>query len=79
MRQGSVDEANKENQEVLANSQELIDMVNKEGIVVTRKENGSRVELGTGQEAYYALLAKDMLNIADKYKKDVGEVHLLFY
>ena len=69
----------KENQEKMANSQELLDMVVKQGIVVTKKNTGSRVDLGSGQEAYYALLAQDMLNIAQKFNKDCSEVHLLFY
>ena len=69
----------KENQEIAANSQELLDMVTKQGIVVTSKETGSKVDINSGQEAYFALLAQDMISIADKYKKDVMEVHQLFY
>ena len=69
----------KENNQKLANSQELIEQVMKQGIVVTKKDDGQQVNIGSGQEAYYALLAQDMLNISVKYGRDCGEVHLLFY
>ena len=36
-------------------SQDLLDMIDQQGIVV--KENGNQLEISTGQEAYFALLA----------------------
>jgi len=38
---------------------------------VTEKEGGSVVDVQTGQEAYFALLAREMLEVASKYDKDV--------
>jgi len=32
-----------------------------------------------GKEAYFALMAKDMLDLAKKYSKDVDEIHKVFY
>lgn len=32
-----------------------------------------------GQEAYFALLAQDLLDLADKYKRDIDEVHKIFF
>lgn len=32
-----------------------------------------------GKEAYFGLLAQDMLQIAEKYKTDIDEVHKAFY
>jgi hypothetical protein len=33
----------------------------------------------TAEEALFLLIAQDMLEIAEKYKKDVGAVHKIFY
>ena len=54
-------------------------MIDKQGIVVKEKTNGNQLEISTGQEAYFALLADDMLNIAQTYGKDLQEVHKIFY
>jgi hypothetical protein len=51
--------------------QEMIDQVQKQRIQVTEKEGGSVVDVQTGQEAYFALLAREMLEVASKYGKDV--------
>lgn len=32
-----------------------------------------------GEVAFFALLAQDMLDLAEKYKRDVDEVHKLFF
>jgi Txe/YoeB family toxin of Txe-Axe toxin-antitoxin module len=61
-----------------------MDHVEKEGIVVFTKEGkedaDSRVvKLENGEEAYYALLASDMLQLSNKYKRDIDEVHKIFY
>ena len=58
-------------------SQELLDNVERQGIVV--KENGNKVEITSGQEAFFALLAQDMFVIAQTYGKDIQEVHKIFY
>ena len=78
------DETDKENNSAIAqtingNSQDLLDMVDKQGIVVTQKANGIPVKIQTGQEAYFALLAQDMFKIAERYNKDIQEVHKIFY
>lgn len=59
--------------------QEMIDQVQKQRIQVTEKEGGSVVDVQTGQEAYFALLAREMLEVASKYGKDVHQIHKLFY
>lgn len=51
--------------------QEMIDQVQKQRIQVTEKDGGSVVDVQTGQEAYFALLAREMLEVASKYDKDV--------
>jgi hypothetical protein len=66
-------------QTINANSQDLLDMVEKQGIVVTQKGKGTPIEIQTGQEAYFALLAQDMFKIAQRYNKDIQEVHKIFY
>jgi hypothetical protein len=32
-----------------------------------------------GEEGFFALLASDMLDLAEKYKRDVDDVHRLFF
>jgi hypothetical protein len=70
----------KENAVLNANSQDLLDMVSNKGIVVREKGGtGQPIELVTGQEAYFALLAQDMLAIATHFSVGVQEVHKIFY
>jgi hypothetical protein len=61
----------------------LLDTVKKEGIVVFQNEDATgskrQVQLQTGQEAYFALLAQDMLALAAKYKKDVDYLHKIYF
>lgn len=54
-------------------------MVDREGIVVVNKKTQDPVDICTGQEAYFAILAQDMYNIADKYKMSMADVHKIFY
>ena len=54
-------------------------MVDKKGIVVEDKHTEKPVEIKTGQEAYFALLAHDMLNISHKFHRKLEEVHTIFY
>ncbi len=32
-----------------------------------------------GESAFFALLAADMLDLAEKYKRDVDDVHKMFF
>lgn len=59
-------------------SKELKEQAEK-SIWVTDKKTEERVELKTGQEAFYALLAQDLLKSAQEYERDVAEVHKIFY
>ena len=60
----SENDDDKENEHFCNNSQDLLSMVESKGIVVTDKETGDKVPISSGKEAYYALLAQDMLNFA---------------
>ena len=51
----------------------------KQGIHVLEASTGERVDVNSGQQAYFALLAKEMLSLADKYRKDVHLIHKSFY
>ena len=62
-----------------ANSQEMIEEVKQSSIIVHEKETGSPVEIITGQQAYFALLAQDLINIATTNDYDIAEVHKIFY
>ena len=35
--------------------------------------------MSEGEVAYFALLASDMLELAEKYKRDVDDVHHMFF
>ena len=59
-------------------SKELKEQAEK-SVWVTDKKTEERVELKTGQEAFYALLAQDLLKMAQEYERDVAEVHKIFY
>ncbi len=58
-----------------------MEAVEKEQILVFKKfdEEKRQVNLTNGQEAYFALLAQDLLDLADKYKRDIDEVHKIFF
>ena len=51
------------------------------GIVIYRKDDEDKreVKVTKGEAAYFALLASDMLDLAEKYKRDVDDVHRLFF
>ena len=71
-----------EKENINVNSQEsedLINMVEDKDILVTNKKTGNLVKIETGQEAFYALLAQDLLTYAQEYDRDVAEVHKIFY
>ena len=73
------DGEDKENDHFSQNATQLLDMVESQGIVVTSKETGDKVEIDRGQEAFYALLANEMNNIAAEKEMDIAEVHRIFY
>lgn len=60
-------------------SQEMLEQVDKQRIQVTEKDSGAVVNMQSGQEAYFALLAREMMAVAAKYGKDVHQIHKLFY
>ena len=72
-------EVDKENDHFAQNAPQLLNMVENQGIVVTQKETGDRVEIDRGQEAFYALLANEMNAMAIKKDIDIAEVHRIFY
>ena len=55
----------------------MVDHLNKQDFVV-RDIQGNKV-LVEGNEAFFALMAQDMLSIAEKFNKDIDEVHKLFF
>jgi hypothetical protein len=69
----------------ILNEEMLMEEVEREGLVIIKKdgdeEDHSRqvVKVANGFEAYFALLAQDMMGLADKYKRDVEEVHKIFF
>ena len=54
-------------------SQDLLDAVHQEGLIVYRRDDEEKrqVAVTEGEAAFFALLAADMLEMADKYKRDV--------
>lgn len=42
-------------------------------------EEKRSVAVTEGEVAFFALLASDMLDLAEKYKRDVDDVHRLFF
>lgn len=53
----------------------------RENLVVYKKVDYEKreVKASTGEEAYFALLASDMLNLAEKYKRNVEDIHSIFF
>lgn len=76
---GTDDKENQANNHLAAHSQDLLDKYAEMKIVVTNNESGSRVPIESGQEAFYALLAQEMLELSQKYDRDAMEVHKVFY
>ena len=68
-------------EDIIPNSQEMMEAVQSEGLIVYRRDDEEKrqVNVSEGEIAYFALLASDMLEIAEKYKRDVDEVHRLFF
>lgn len=74
-------EKENENLNIQVHQDTLMEAVEKEGIIVYKKfdEDQRNVALTNGEAAYFALLASDMLELADKYKRDIDEIHKIFF
>jgi hypothetical protein len=60
---------------------DMVEAVEKEGLVVVKRHDMERrqVKMVKGEESYFALLAKDLLEISEKYRRDIDEVHKVFF
>ena len=67
------------NSHINANSQDLLDLVESKGIKVFEEKTQKPVEIATGQDAYFAIMAQDMANIAEAAGWTVQKVHQVFY
>jgi hypothetical protein len=59
----------------------LIETVQSEGLIVYKRDDEEKRQIAVtdGEVAFFALLASDMLDLAEKYKRDVDDVHRLFF
>lgn len=59
----------------------LLEAFKAENLLVYRRDDEEKrtIAVNDGEVAFFALLAQDMLELADKYKRDVDEVHRLFF
>ena len=60
-------------------AEKLVSKVDETRLQVRNTESNKLVPIDQGRDAYFALLAQDMLSLADKFSKDVDEVHKLFF
>ncbi len=51
----------------------------KQHIVVREEQSGNAIDLNNGKDAFFAMIAQDMLQIAQKFSKDIDEVHAIYY
>ena len=62
---------------------QIMDAVSKQDLLVFNRfdldERNIIFKSGEADKAFFALLASEMLEIADKYKRDVEEVHKIFF
>lgn len=56
----------------------MIEQVKKNDLVV-RDQQGNPISVEKGKDAFFALMAQDLLSIAAKYEKDVDEVHKIYF
>lgn len=65
----------------IPSSDQLLEAVTNEGLIVYRRDDEEKrqVAVTEGDVAFFALLAADMLDLAEKYKRDVDEVHRMFF
>ena len=74
--------SDEEKENIHVNSQDsarLLEEVKERKLRVSNKKTDETVELKTGQEAFYALLAQELLEIAQQHDRDVAEIHKMFY
>jgi hypothetical protein len=59
----------------------LIETVQSEGLIVYKRDDEEKraISITDGEVAFFALLASDMLDLAEKYKRDVDDVHRMFF
>ena len=72
---------NKENSQLNLNTQDLQKAIEDEGLIVYKKsdEDKRQVSIESGEESYFTMLAMEMLELSDKYKRDVDEIHKMFF
>ncbi len=65
----------------IPNAQTLIETVQSEGLIVYKRDDEEKraISITDGEVAFFALLASDMLDLAEKYKRDVDDVHRMFF
>lgn len=65
----------------IPNAQTLLETVQSEGLIVYKRDDEEKRQIAVteGEVAFFALLASDMLDLAEKYKRDVDDVHRLFF
>lgn len=65
----------------IPNAQTLLDTVQSENLIVYKRDDEEKraVAVTDGEVAFFALLASDMLDLAEKYKRDVDDVHRMFF
>lgn len=65
----------------IPNAQTLLETVQNEGLIVYKRDDEEKRQIAVtdGEVAFFALLASDMLDLAEKYKRDVDDVHRLFF
>lgn len=73
-------EENQSSEQVL-DKNELEKIVKETKIAIIKKndEEKKTIKIKSGDEAFYALISTDMIQIAEKYKRDVDDVHKIFY
>jgi len=55
------------------------DHLTRQDIVVRDSETGAAKSVEEGKEAFFAMIAQDMLSLSEKFDKDIDEVHKIFY
>ena len=65
----------------IPNAQTLIETVQSEGLIVYKRDDEEKraISITDGEVAFFALLASDLLDLAEKYKRDVDDVHRMFF
>ena len=67
----------KENEQIVKNSAKLVSAASD--LQVKDRETQEVRDITRGEEAYFALLAKDMMRLGNQYGCDVNDVHRIFY